>query len=65
MLSSKAPAGADEEADAEVVVGAAELDGAADVEDDAWLEVDSEDESLLEHPAAITERATMPAIQNR
>ncbi|OYN82667.1 hypothetical protein CG716_00110 [Mycolicibacterium sphagni] len=62
MESSNAPAGA--AADDEVAV--AELDCVADAfEDGVVLDVDPEDESLLEHPAAISATAAILAIDNR
>jgi hypothetical protein len=64
--SSNAPAAAEVEAGADDDVGAAELVCVADALEDAVdVDVDPEDESLLEHPAAITATAMSPAIENR
>lgn len=64
--SSSAPAAADEEAGTDDDVVVAELDCVAEeLADGDWADVDPEDESLLEHAAAIKATAMSPAIENR
>ncbi|NTY58849.1 hypothetical protein [Mycolicibacterium sphagni] len=64
--SSNAPAAGEAGAADAVVVVVTELDCAAEeLAEGDWADVDPEDESLLEHPAAINATAMSPAIENR